>query len=144
MATLAATLSLTAPQLSAAQEATTPGIVGSWNLTFTFEQPAETELYLGTFTSDGSYIQSGSSFESTGHGAWRRQSDQNQYQLTYEVLVFERASAGTITVKTWANITVSGDTLTMPFRFTGTLPNGTVVESGRGTVTGRRIVVEPF
>jgi hypothetical protein len=60
------------------------------------------------------------------------------------VLVFERASGGTIIVKTSANISVNGDTFTGPFRFSGSLVNGTQVESGRGSLNARRIGIEPF
>ena len=134
-----------APGVAAAQPVGGASIVGSWHLFINVDGQPDTQQSLATFTSDGAYIEGGGPGESGGHGAWQA-TGPNTYLLTFENIGFEEGAPTPVTIKVWASITVStaADSLTAPFRFDVMLPDGTVVEQGKGTATGRRIAVEPF
>jgi len=140
---LATSLCFAAPDLVAAQSKGGASIEGSWHLSISFDGRSDVEQQLGTFTADGAYIQSSGPGASSGHGAWRQVGPDN-YWLTFEVLGFDEQAPAPVTIKVWANLTVIGESFRAPFRFSVMLPDGTVVDSGTGTATARRIVAEPL
>lgn len=138
-----AVLCIAPANIATAQTTGGTSIEGSWHLSIREDGRPDAEQQLSTFTADGAYVQSSGPGASTGHGAWR-QSGPNTYWLTFELLVFPEEAPEPATIKIWANITVAGDSFTAPYRFDVMLPDGTVVDSGTGTATGRRIVSEPL
>ena len=137
-------IGVSVPSLAGGQPAAQPPIVGAWHLFIQVDGNPDTIQHLATFSADGTYLQSSLPDESTGHGVWQ-QTGQNAYGLTFESLAFDPDAPGPVTLKVWSSITVDASgNLNAPFRFAVLLPDGTVLDQGAGTATGRRIVVEPF
>ena len=123
-----------------AQDAT-PGptaghpLVGSWAINDPQGEPSVT-----AFTSDGIVIDATGA--APGIGSWQPTGP----RAGAFTIVLQRAAedfVGTIVIRGTAEVDGGGDALTAPFSATVVAADGTVVGSREGTVTGRRIPVEP-
>ena len=140
-----------------AQDAAGEGFVGSWRLTVTIPGlPPET--FLATFGADGTFTGSPPPaapappgapvrvvLTSSAHGAWESTGDDGA-AITFMVSQASEAGdfLGTVTVRSVSRLDAGGDRATGEFTFDVADPAGTVVQSGSGTLTATRIVVEPL
>ena len=122
-------------------------LVGSWFVTVT---PTVMPAFVGltTIGADGSVIETNaltlaSSLESPGHGRWVRITA-HRYALTFVNLEVnpDGSYAGTGKVHATVILTSSGQ-LTGTFEVALLDPNGVLLFSDSGTVSGKRIEVEP-
>jgi hypothetical protein len=133
-----------------AQAAGRVSIVGSWRLALEFtttQRSSVQEPQYATLTADGGYVQTGTPPQvSSGHGAWS-QVGRDMYEVTAELLRYPSGPEGprlTQRIVGRVQLAPDGDTFSGSFRLEVRLPNGTVADSGTGTVQGTRIVTEPF
>jgi hypothetical protein len=142
------TRGLVAAPLAGAQGRTGPGLDGSWWIDVTFDgTPGVTNAHLATFVPGGAFVQSSALLSepnaSSGHGAWQRVGD--NFALTFQSFSVDDQGAP-IVYKVWATITLSpeGDRFTAPYRLAVTRRDGTVLQTGTGTASGTRLLVEPL
>jgi hypothetical protein len=110
-------------------------LVGSWIVSEEGSTPS-----IATFTSDGTVVDVET--ETTAAGSWEATGD-NTADATFAG--FFTGEGFSVYVVIRASITVSddGETFDAPYSFTVVGNDGTVLESGNGTVTAVRMPVEP-
>ncbi|HEY7035455.1 MAG TPA: hypothetical protein VH482_29210 [Thermomicrobiales bacterium] len=60
------------------------------------------------------------------------------------VVLIDGGNGGYVAVRSTAEIAEDGNTLAAPYSFTVVAPDGTVITSGMGNSTGRRLQIEPI
>jgi hypothetical protein len=117
-------------------------ITGTWDVQVTpdGQQPFQV---LTTFTRDHSVIETEADIPGTGQGAWKRVG-RHRFAFAFQNFLFNETGepAGHSVVRGVA--TLSGDTLTAPFKFNIYDQAGNVVASGAGTSTATRFVIPDF
>jgi hypothetical protein len=142
-----------------ASQPTTPSLAGSWQLTLTpagpFPTPNATVQALATFTSDGSVIETDSSElalispavvatairATPGHGIWQPAPAVGNLFIQFISLVVNQNQS----LYARKTVTINGVLDSAGNNFSGTYsyvlvdPNGHVLNTGSGTVSGQRI-----
>jgi hypothetical protein len=117
-------------------------IVGTWDVQVTPDGQATFPALL-TFNRGGGLVETESDAPGTGLGAWKR-TGATTYALAFKTFIFTPTGdpGGWVVVR--ANVTLTDDTLSGPFRFDIFDPAGTKVQSGSGTATATRFVIPDF
>jgi hypothetical protein len=129
---------------SSAQDGTPPAglaghpLVGSWIVNDPQGQPSVT-----AFTADGVVVDAETG-GGTGIGSWQATGERTA-AFTFVIQASDAAQhfTGTIVIRGTAEVDASGDTFTAPYSYTVVQEDGTVLDSGTGTVTGTRLPIEP-
>jgi hypothetical protein len=156
LVTFGAVLSCVGPL--AAQSPTPPPLAGSWQLTLTPARPTPpgtppTIYALATFTTDGSMIETDSSevapvapavtalYATAGHGIWQpAPAFGNLYIQFISLMVNQNGSLyARKTVTMGGALDSTGNNFSGNYSFVLADPNGGVLATGSGTVTGQRI-----
>jgi len=123
-------------------------LAGAWNTTIVFDDPSVAGCTTpGLNTNDGGIVAQGCDLsESPGYGQWRRIGPR-KFAVTFVGLEFGPIGTGiTGTYKVRATLTLSkdGQTSSGPFLTEVFALDGSLLFSGTGTVTQKRVGVEPL
>jgi hypothetical protein len=147
---IAVVAALAIPSLALAHSATkghprdhrqAAGVVGTWNVQVSPDgQPAFTALL--TFNRGGTVVETESDGPGTGLGSWKR-IDDDRFALAFKTFIFSPTGqpAGSVVVR--SVVTLSGGSLSGPFRFDATDAAGNVVH-GSGTATATPFTIPDF
>ena len=126
-----------------AQAKITKALPGSWEVAG--ETPAQGQFRaLITFTSDGSLIANEpSAFETAGHGSWTT-TEANQVAYTFVAFIGSATGefSGSIKVVGTLQVDATQAKWSGPFRVDVSDPNGNLVFTDSGTLSGSRIQIE--
>jgi hypothetical protein len=137
--------------------------VGAWALAV-HTPDQQDDFSLTTFHADGTMtvsdtpmsLQTGPNsvltrtYTSAGHGVWAKQAGSlpgdRKYALTFIEMTNDDAGStpSLVTIRATISLSESGDTFTGPFAYSVATIDGRVLQSGRGTVDGKRIGVQPL
>ena len=121
-------------------------LAGAWNVAIAFDDPALVGCTTpGLNTSDGGVVAQGCDLgESPGYGQWRRTGN-GEFAVTFTGVNYGPVGTGiTGSYKVRATLLVSGETFSGPFVADIFALDGTLLVSASGTVTPKRIEVEPL
>lgn len=139
-------LALGGPLASVAQDATPVAadrhpLVGAW-IVATVEDPGAAPT-VTAFTGDGLVVD-GCCGGTARVGAWAATGPRSADYTHVTVLPGgEGAFAGSVVLRISAEVDVEGTAFAGPYSYTIVAPDGTVVETGRGTARGVRMEAEP-
>ena len=128
--------------------ADTQTLAGAWNTTIVFDDPSLAGCTApGLDTSDGGIVAQGCDVsESPGYGQWRRIGNR-EFAVTFVGVSFGPAGTGitsTYKVRATLNLSKDGQTSSGPFLTEVFALDGTLLFSAPGTVTRKRVGVEPL
>jgi hypothetical protein len=121
-------------------------LAGAWNVSIHFDGGIPPCAAPAVFNADGGIVANACSLsESPGYGTWVRVRD-HEFASTFIGLEYGPDGSTVGTYKVRAKATLSGDglTFTAPFKTEVFGLDGTVMFAATGTVTARRILVEPL
>jgi hypothetical protein len=126
---------------------------GAWNTTIVFDGPIPTCSAPAINTRDGGVISNACALnESPGYGQWVRTGN-HEFAITFVGLEYDLdgtmtgtlgASSGTYKVRARVHLSDNSNEFNGPFTTDIFDLNGNVIFTVSGTVTGKRIVVEPL
>lgn len=117
-------------------------ILGTWSVTVT-PHGAPAFQALVTFSQGGGLVETESDAPGAAQGVWQKLSH-HRYKFAFQAFTFTTTGApgGHVIVRSVA--TLSGGTLSGPFKFDVFDPSGKVVQSGSGTATATRFTIPAF
>ncbi len=121
-------------------------LAGAWNVSIHFDGGIPPCAAPTVFNADGGMVANACSLnESPGYGTWVRTRD-HEFASTFIGLEFgsDGSTVGTYRVRAKATLSSDGLTFTAPFKTEIFALDGTVIFAATGTVTARRILVEPL
>jgi hypothetical protein len=121
------------------QQQQAAAILGTWDVRVTVNGQAPFPALL-TFNRGGGVVETESDQPGTGLGAWQR-TGANTYAVAFKTFIFTPTGdpGGWVVVRSM--VTLTGDTLSGPFKFDVFDPTGKVVQSGSGTATATRFAI---
>lgn len=132
------------------------GFVGSWNVTIAV--PGEPgDPHLASFGADGTFVEAArpvqpapadapfvAIFPSPGHGAWGSAGEGTAVLVFTRLLSNEKGEyLGTVPARATVELSADGQRFTGPLTFEVADAAGTLIDTGRGTLSGTRIGIEP-
>jgi hypothetical protein len=114
-------------------------IVGTWDVTVTPDGQPQVSALL-TLTRGGGLIETESDFPGTGLGSWNRIGP-DRYAFAIKTFNFKPTGEPNGWVIVRSRVTLSGGTLSGPFRFDVFDAAGNKVDSGGGTATAKPFVI---
>jgi hypothetical protein len=114
-------------------------IVGTWSVQVTPDGPPPFQALL-TLTRDGGVISTESDAPGTGQGSWKR-IGRHRYAFAFQTFILSPTGAPGGHVVVRSVVTLTGATLSGPFKFDVFDPAGKPVQSGSGTATATRFVI---
>jgi len=133
-------------------------IIGSWQVTVSFDDRRPNVLALYTFDRDRNFVMDGSwpGLFGSGHGSWNRDSDGSSINVTFFRLLYSPSETneatgalnatfnGTLKVQAKLIVSSDGQSFTGKYLLTNFDANGNARSRTSGNLNATRVVVEPL